>query len=220
MKTCAPDPDPAVLARLRHYAALCAGDLPQAKPARWAGVYLHGLLTDGDRTGIEPLSRRVALWPGSGWERGGCAGADPVWLLIGEQADGDIEYAPSNPPAETSTLRAARLWKSRWPVGQGYQQMEEELGLDHFGGRSWRGFRHHPAMVLPAYGLLLPGRERARGGRERAGGRRVPRRRGARAAADAPRHPAGVAAAAPTTVQARSRLLPITTRAPDPGVTE
>src|SRR3954470_21245806 len=61
MKTYTPTLAPAVLDRLREYAALFAADFPQAKPARWAGVYLHGLLTDGDRKSIEPLSHRVAL---------------------------------------------------------------------------------------------------------------------------------------------------------------
>src|SRR4051794_23763320 len=61
MKTYTPDLDPAVLARLRDYAAVFADDFPQAKPARWAGVYLHGLLTDGDRKSVEPLSHRVTL---------------------------------------------------------------------------------------------------------------------------------------------------------------
>ena len=61
MKTYTPALDPAALDRLRGYAALFTADFPQAKPARWAGVYLHGLLTDGDRKSIEPLSRRVTL---------------------------------------------------------------------------------------------------------------------------------------------------------------
>jgi SRSO17 transposase len=56
--------------------------------------------------------------------------------------------------------------------------MKEELGLDHFEGRSWRGFHHHAAMVMLAYGFLLLERERVRGERERAGGRRVPRKKG------------------------------------------
>ncbi len=37
---------------------------------------------------------------------------------------------------------------------QGYQQMKQELGLDHFEGRSWRGFHHHVCLVMLAYGFL------------------------------------------------------------------
>src|SRR5436305_13036630 len=61
METYTPELDPVVLDRLRDYAALFLEDFPQAKPARWAGVYLEGLLLDGDRKSIEPLSRRVSL---------------------------------------------------------------------------------------------------------------------------------------------------------------
>jgi SRSO17 transposase len=109
----------------------------------------------------------VRVWPGHGWARGTCAGAGPVWLLIEEQADGQLKYALSNLPAKTTCLKAVRLWKSRWPVEQGYQQMKEELGLDHFEGRSWRGFHHHACLVLLAYGFLLLERQRARDERDR-----------------------------------------------------
>src|SRR5439155_18071895 len=61
MKTYTPVLDAAVLDRLRDYAALFADDFPQAKLARWAGVYLQGLLLDGERKSVEPLSRRVTL---------------------------------------------------------------------------------------------------------------------------------------------------------------
>src|SRR5262245_5525676 len=64
MKTFTPELDQAVLDRLRRYAAHFAPDFPQSKPARWAGVYLQGLLADGERKSIEPLSRRVTLPPG------------------------------------------------------------------------------------------------------------------------------------------------------------
>jgi SRSO17 transposase len=109
------------------------------------------------------LSGRFAwlrVWPGGGWQTGECAGKGPVWLLIEEQADGEIKYAFSNLPPRTGIRKAVRLWKSRWPVEQGYQQMKEELGLDHFEGRSWRGFHHHATMVVLAYGFLLLERHR------------------------------------------------------------
>ena len=79
----------------------------------------------------------LRVWPAGGWATGVCAGAGPIWLLIEEQADGKIKYAFSNLPERTSRIKAVRLWRSRWPVEQGYQQMKEELGLGHFEGRSW-----------------------------------------------------------------------------------
>ena len=97
----------------------------------------------------------VRVWPGQDWAQGACAGAPPIWLLIEERADGTIQYAFSNLPASTPRIRAVRLWKSRWPVEQGYQQMKEELGLNHFEGRSWRGFHHHACLVMLAYGFLV-----------------------------------------------------------------
>lgn len=103
----------------------------------------------------------VRVWPGHGWATGACADAKPVWVLIEEQADGKLKFAFSNLPSGTSRVAAVRLWKSRWPVEQGYQQLKEELGLDHFEGRSWRGFHHHAAMTLLAYGFLLLERHRA-----------------------------------------------------------
>jgi hypothetical protein len=46
------------------------------------------------------LSGRFAwlrVWPGGGWATGDCAGAEPVWLLIEEQADGEIQIRPLEP---------------------------------------------------------------------------------------------------------------------------
>jgi SRSO17 transposase len=97
----------------------------------------------------------VRVWPGQEWRQGACAHAEPRWLLVEARDDGRVQYALSNLPADTPLLAAVRLWKQRWRVEQGHQQMKEELGLDHFEGRSWRGFHHHAAMVLLAYGFLL-----------------------------------------------------------------
>ncbi|QDV35339.1 hypothetical protein ElP_42010 [Tautonia plasticadhaerens] len=47
--------------------------------------------------------------------------------------------------------------------------MKEELGLDHFEGRSWRGFHHHACLVMLAYGFLASEQRRARRERSRPG---------------------------------------------------
>ena len=107
--------------------------------------------TKGDLTGQFSWTR---AWPAQGWATGDRAGADPIWLPIEEQADGTIKYAFSNLPADTTNERGVLPWRSRWPVEQGYQQMKEELGLDHFEGRSWRGFHHHACLVMLAFGFL------------------------------------------------------------------
>ncbi len=39
------------------------------------------------------------------------------------------------------------------------KELKSELGLAHFEGRSWRGFHHHAALCIAAYGFLI--RERA-----------------------------------------------------------
>src|SRR6516165_4508639 len=61
MKSYTPELSPSVLGRLADDAASFAEDFPHARPAEWAGVYLQGLLRDGERKSIEPLSRRVTL---------------------------------------------------------------------------------------------------------------------------------------------------------------
>ena len=37
---------------------------------------------------------------------------------------------------------------------------KDELGLDHFEGRSWRGWHHHVVLVLMAYAFLQNVRRR------------------------------------------------------------
>jgi SRSO17 transposase len=103
----------------------------------------------------------VRVWPAAGWVKGECAGATPHWLLIERRDDGSWHYAFSNLPATTRCVRAVRLWHRRWMVEQGYQQMKEELGLDHFEGRSWHGFHRHATLVMLAYGFLTLERLRA-----------------------------------------------------------
>ena len=110
-----------------------------------------------------PLQAEFAwlrVWPAQRWQHGRAADDVPNlesearWLLVEWRSDGSIRYALSNLPAAATLADGVGLWKTRWQVEQGYQQLKEELGLDHFEGRSWRGFHHHATLCFLAYGFL------------------------------------------------------------------
>lgn len=46
---------------------------------------------------------------------------------------------------------------------QAHQQLKEELGLDHFEGRSWTGLHRHALMTIIAYAFLKSRRLTAAG---------------------------------------------------------
>jgi len=48
----------------------------------------------------------------------------------------------------------AATLKRRGVCAQMHQQIKEELGLDHFEGRSWRGLHHHALMSMLAFAFL------------------------------------------------------------------
>ena len=57
-------------------------------------------------------------------------------------------------PQDMPTLEMVRLFHERFWIEQGYQQLKEELGLDHHEGRSWTGWRRHVLLVIFAFGYL------------------------------------------------------------------
>ena len=74
---------------------------------------------------------------------------------MGERrASGEQKYYLSNLPPDTTLKQLASTIKARWVCEQAHQQLKEELGLDHFEGRSWRGLHRHALMTLIAYLFL------------------------------------------------------------------
>src|SRR3954466_291096 len=63
-RTYTPELAPEVLGRLGAYAARFRDDFDRPRQAQYSGVYLQGLILDGERKSIEPLSRKVTLPPG------------------------------------------------------------------------------------------------------------------------------------------------------------
>jgi SRSO17 transposase len=79
---------------------------------------------------------------------------DEVWLVGERRASGEQKYYLSNLPTDTSLKRLAAIIKARWVCEQAHQQLKEELGLDHFEGRSWRGLHRHALMAMMAFCFL------------------------------------------------------------------
>lgn len=83
---------------------------------------------------------------------------EPIcWLLLEwPLAEAEpVKYWFSNLP-DHAGLRELVYWaKMRWWVEQNYQQLKEELGLDHFEGRSWLGWHHHVTLTMMAFGFLV-----------------------------------------------------------------
>jgi SRSO17 transposase len=80
-----------------------------------------------------------------------------VWLII--EKTGEVgqpyKYSLSSLPAHTPRLRLVYLAKARWRTEQMYLECKEELGLDHYEGRSYPGWNHHVSAVLACYALVV-----------------------------------------------------------------
>ncbi|MER8760426.1 IS701 family transposase [Mesorhizobium sp. M0976] len=92
-------------------------------------------------------------------QRIGSAGAqhmpgEEAWLVGEHRSNGERKYYLSNLPADTPIKNLAGAIKARWICEQAHQQLKEELGLDHFEGRSWAGLHRHALMTIMAYAFL------------------------------------------------------------------
>lgn len=96
------------------------------------------------------LDGRVQAMPG-----------DEVWLIGERRSTGEQKYYVSNLPGDATIRTLAAAIKARWICEQAHQQLKEELGLDHFEGRSWTGLHRHALMTMIAYAFLQSRRLKA-----------------------------------------------------------
>jgi SRSO17 transposase len=79
---------------------------------------------------------------------------DAAWLVGEERTSGERKYYLTNHPPGTSLRALAAAIKARWSCEQAHQQMKEELGLDHFEGRTWHGLHHHALLTMISFAFL------------------------------------------------------------------
>ncbi len=99
----------------------------------WCEVYLQHPLREGD--GQLEHAWLVVDWP--------AADPEPYHYYLAHL---------HRPPAKARCLKLSR---SRWHIEQYFQRAKDDLGLDHFEGRSWRGFHHHLVLSALAYLFIL-----------------------------------------------------------------
>lgn len=108
--------------------------------SRFAAVRVRPAHRDESRSEARPIEWLLIEWPR--------AELDPTkyWFST----------LPENIEVET-LVRQAKL---RWRIERDYQELKDELGLDHYEGRGWRGFHHHGTLCICAYAFIAA--ERAR----------------------------------------------------------
>ena len=77
------------------------------------------------------------------------------WLLCERSLiDDERKYYLLNLDASASLRDLVSLVRSRWPIEQQYRELKDELGIDHFEGRSYRGWAHHTVLTAMAFTFL------------------------------------------------------------------
>ena len=95
---------------------------------------------------------------------------DEAWLIGERRATGEHKYYLSNFPTDTPITVLASTIKARWICEQAHQQLKEELGLDHFEGRSWHGLNRHALMTMVAMPSFNTVASQPRGGEKESTG--------------------------------------------------
>ncbi|MBM3271364.1 MAG: IS701 family transposase, partial [Candidatus Sericytochromatia bacterium] len=79
------------------------------------------------------------------------------WLLIewpaGEEKP--TKYWLSTLSAELAIAELVFQAKLRWRIERDFLELKDELGLDHYEGRGWRGFHHHASLCIATYAFLV-----------------------------------------------------------------
>jgi SRSO17 transposase len=83
------------------------------------------------------------------------------WLLCERSATDERKYYLLHLPATAALVDLVALARSRWPIEQQYRELKDDLGLDHFEGRTYPGWTHHVVLTAVAFTFLQIERGRA-----------------------------------------------------------
>jgi SRSO17 transposase len=89
-------------------------------------------------------------------ERDDLPGPD-LWLVIERGCDQapSIKYYLSNAAANCPLLEMVQAGHNRWPVEDCFLRGKQEVGLDDYEVRGWRGWHHHMTLAMLALWFLV-----------------------------------------------------------------
>ena len=89
---------------------------------------------------------------------------EKLWLVVDWPADAaePYHYYLAHLHRPPTKARCLALSRSRWHIEQYFQRAKDDLGFDHFEGRSWTGFHHHLVLSALAYLFILTVHARAK----------------------------------------------------------
>jgi SRSO17 transposase len=80
-----------------------------------------------------------------------------LWLVIERSCDqaAYVKYYVSNARPDCPLLELAQAAHNRWPIEDCFLRGKQEVGLDDYEVRGWRGFHHHMTLVMLALWFLV-----------------------------------------------------------------
>lgn len=126
-----------------------AAEIPELQ---WESVHWK---TTGGKEGSTRLAW-CEVWLQHGLRKAG-GDLEKLWLVVDWPAGAaePYHYYLAHLHRAPSKARCLTLSRSRWHIEQYFQRAKDDLGLDHYEGRSWRGFHHHLVLSVLAYLFIL-----------------------------------------------------------------
>lgn len=149
---------------------------PRRRP--WLPIYVRGLLSPSERKSLTPMATHIATHAAhdttarqthyhnlqqfitySEWD------VAQVLRLLAQRADAllggpdavlIVDDTALRKKGYTSLQALVAASRNRWVCEQAHLQLKQELGLDHFEGRSWRGLEHHTTLTMLSFAFLQP----------------------------------------------------------------
>lgn len=80
-----------------------------------------------------------------------------LWLMVERSCDQApyIKYYLCNAAPDCALLEMAQAGHNRWPVEDCFLRGKQEVGLDDYEVRGWRGWHHHMTLVMLAHWFLV-----------------------------------------------------------------